>query len=172
MLQTKQIHHVCSWRSHCTGPLWFSIILWEKGCRETWISVKQLDIKSDRWEKELISRLTLTSVNAVSWEPQHLLATSSCWRRRSLWYFSKPMGTGKIHWIYLCHLKYRGRGHLEGNKLAAQVAPCWNTTKNLESTSQMASLYFSLGSDIDILLRTKGKEYSNLIRKVNTLMLC
>lgn len=40
LLQMKQTHHACSWSSHCTGPLSFSIILWEKGGMENWILMK------------------------------------------------------------------------------------------------------------------------------------
>lgn len=76
LMHTKQIYHACSWSSYCTGPLWFSIILWEKGGRENSVSIKLLGIKNYRWEteKECISRFNLTSVNGGSWEPQKLLA--------------------------------------------------------------------------------------------------
>lgn len=63
---SEQIHYTRSWNSHCTGPLQFSIILWEKGGGEN--SIEQKDIKNDRREKEkhLVPRPILTSVHCRS----------------------------------------------------------------------------------------------------------
>lgn len=60
---SEQIYHASSWNSHCTGPLQFSSASWERAGRGN--SIKQEDIKNDRWEKgkQLVPRPILTSVN-------------------------------------------------------------------------------------------------------------